>query len=116
MAKWNGHRGTIHIATAMFSKLLPLVTPASALAVPNDFTALVNTAVRFEPPPSLSLSLGCHGGVIKSQIAHLSSQLFARNFHVTKAATARAAARSAAGVPSPLHGMQFSTLGETNAP
>ena len=95
MAKWNGHRGTIHIATAMFSELLPLVTPASALAVPNDFTALVNTAVRFEPPPSLSLplslSLGCHGGVIKSQIAHLSSQLFARNFHVTKAAAARPA-------------------------
>ena len=88
MAKWNAHRKARLISPPRCSRsCYPFVRSARPLpSLPNDFTALVNTVVRFEPP--LAPSPARRGGVIKSQIAHLSSQLFARNFHVTKAAAA----------------------------
>ena len=99
MAKWNAHRKARLISPPRCSRsCYPFVRPARPPSpplpsLPNDFTALVNTVVRFEPP--LAPSPAHRGGVIKSQIAHLSSQLFARNFHVTKAAAAARPATAA---------------------
>ena len=68
MAKWNAHRKARLISSPPprcsrssypFVRSARPLAPAPALplpSLPNDFTALVNTVVRFEPPLPRSLA------------------------------------------------------------
>ena len=62
MAKWNAHRKARLISPPRCSRsCYPFVRPARPPSpplpsLPNDFTALVNTVVRFEPPLARSLA------------------------------------------------------------